>query len=128
MSDFRLTEENFVLYAMKSYDNSSCQTMSEFKDDLNKVKYIKRLLNRYAKTGNIKVRLVLNHIISFYNVFGIEAATKMLFFKLDKESYPVLKTFLVYLSFMPERISTDKDIINSDIPVDSKIAKILRRV
>ena len=130
MGDFRLTEENFILFAMKSYDNPSCQTMDEFKDDLNKVKYIKRLLNRYVKTGNIKERLILNHIVIFYNVFGPDAATKMLFFKLDKESYPALKTFLVFLSYMPERITgiSAKDILGSDIPVDMKVASILRKI
>ena len=77
---FRLTESNFMMYAMKNYDNPHCIEMQEFYDDLKKIKYIKRQLNRYQTTNILKERLVLNHFISFYNVFEHSAATKILFF------------------------------------------------
>ena len=80
-----LNEKNFLLYAMKYYDNPQCVEVEEFNDDLKKIKYIKRLFNQYALEGVLKERLLLNHIIVFYNVFSVEAATRILFYKLDLE-------------------------------------------
>lgn len=130
LKDDFLTDENLVLYAMKAYDNPSCQSIEEFREDLNRVKYIKRLLNKYHKTNVLKERLILNHLVIFYNVFGIECATRILFFKLDKELYRSLKTFLTFLNFMPDEIIgvSEKVIYNSNIPIDDNIVNILRKI
>ena len=124
----KLTESNFLLYAMKMYDNPNCMEIAEFEDDLKRIKYIKRLLNRHKATGSLKERLILNHIIIFYNMFGVEAATRMLFYKLGSDLDSSLKTFLTYLGFMPEWIRgiREKDVYNHDIPIDTEIAKTLR--
>lgn len=125
-----MTEENFIIYAMKCYDNPNCHGVDEFNEDLNRMKYIKRLLNRYRRNGDLKERLILNHIIIFCNVFGNEMGVKMLFFKLNRDLYPALKTFFVFLNIMPEMIYDigDKPIRDSDIPIDMKIANALRRI
>ena len=93
-----LNDKNFMLYAAKFYDNKNCVDILEFHDDLNRIKYLKRLFKKYKETGDIKVQLVLNHLIVIYNVFHYAAATKMLAFKLD-EYLDYLKPFLLYLSF-----------------------------
>ena len=124
----RLTDENFMVYAMRSYQNPHCMDIHEFEEDLKQTKYIKRLLNRYKTRGELKEQLIINHIVVLYNMFGIEAATRILFFKIDKEFRPQLKTFLIYLNFMPERISGVDfgDIVSSDIPLDFTIVDSLR--
>ena len=94
-----LTEKNINAYVIMSYDNPQCVGMEEFEDDLKIPKYIKRLINRYLSTGELKERLILNHIILFYNVFGYDAATRILFFKLDESDYSILKTFLTYFEY-----------------------------
>ena len=91
-----LNESNFVMYAMKLYDNPQCSGIEEFQEDLNRIKYIKRLLRRYHKTGVLKERLILNHIIIISNVFGIEGAVKILFYKIEKDLHSLLKTFLAF--------------------------------
>tara|TARA_R110000851_G_scaffold64220_2_gene146430 strand:+ start:8343 stop:8699 length:357 start_codon:yes stop_codon:yes gene_type:complete len=98
---YQLTEDNFFLYAMKSYNNPNCKGMDEFKDDLKKFSYVKRLLKKTRNKNGLKERLIINHIIVIYNLFGSEAATKMLFFKIDKLFWPQLKSFLIFLNFMP---------------------------
>lgn len=124
-----LNEENFLLYAIKAYDKPNC-IMSEFESDVKKIKYIKRLFRKYRATGVIKERLILNHIIVLNNVFGAEATTRMLFFKIEKEFHDVLKTFLLFLNLMPQIVAKidGRDIISSTIPVDLKIAEILRKL
>ena len=104
--------------------------MAEFLDDIKRFKYVKRLLGKYHSGKELKERLILNHIIVLNNLFGVEAATKMLFFKIDKKFWPQLKTFLVFLNYMPEKIILNKgvSIIESEIPVDDKIVEILKRV
>ena len=99
-----LCDDNFLMYAMKAYDKPNC-IMSEFEEDLKRIKYVKRLIRRYRLTGELKERLILNHIIVLANVFGIESAVKMLFFKFDEEDYDILKTFLVFLNYMPKVIT-----------------------
>ena len=89
-----LNEKTYLLYSMKEYSNPQCIEIEEFNDDLKKVKYIKRLFNQYVSEGILKERLLLNHIIIFYNVFPPKAATRILFFKIDKKFWPILKTFL----------------------------------
>ena len=127
---FDLTEENFIMYAMKYYDNPSCKGMAEFLDDIKRFKYIKRLLGKYTSGKELKERLIINHMIVLNNLFGVEATTKMLFFKIDRKFWPQLKTFLVFLNYMPEKIILTKGmaIIESEIPLDDKIIEILRRV
>ena len=116
-----LNEDNFTLYAANNYNNPQCLDVEEFNDDLARFKYIKRLLRKYRQTGEIQERLVLNHLIILYNVFGIEAANRMVFYKLEEELWPAVKTFLVYLNYLPEN---DK----VEVPVDPVIANILRKI
>jgi hypothetical protein len=127
MSFDDLTSENFLLYAVKAYDKPNC-IMSEFKEDMKRFNYLKRLFKRYRKIGEIKEQLILNHIVVLYNVFGPEVATRLLFFKVPKDDYITMKTYLLFLSCMPDRIKGIKgqDIISSEISVDMKIAEILR--
>ena len=96
-----LTEENFLLFAIKNYENPQAVTKEDFDKDLNHFKYIKRLLKRYKNTGELKTHLILNHFIVLYNIFG-EAATPMLFFKIEKELWPVMKTFVLFLNKLPD--------------------------
>ena len=123
-----LNEKNFLLYAMKEYDNPQCVQVEEFYDDLKKVKYIKRLFNQYLNEGVLKERLLLNHIIVFYNVFPVRSATRILFLKIEEEFWPILKTFLVYLSYMSEIIDpiNGKTILSDDIQLDQGVVDRLR--
>ena len=125
-----LNEKNFLLYAMKEYNNPQCVDVDEFNDDLKKIKYIKRLLNQYISEGNLKESLLLNHIIVFFNVFTTKAATRILFYKMEEEFWPMLKTFLFYLNYMPEdRVESinGREILVTDIPLDQKIIDSLRQ-
>lgn len=116
-----LTEENYILFASKHYKNTQCTSIEEFEEDLNKIKYIKRLLRRYLVNNNLQHRLILNHMIILFNVFDIEAARRMLFFKLDTKYWSAIKTFLVYLNYMPENEKID-------IPLDMEIVAALRKL
>jgi len=120
-----LNNDNYILYSMKYYDNPQCESISEFNDDLNRTKYLKRLFKKYKINNILKERLILNHIIIFYNVFGVEAGTRILFFKIEKEYHPILKTFLVYLNYLPEEIP-EADLVT--IPLDLKIMSTLRKI
>ena len=124
-----LNESNILLYAAKCYDKPNCLD-SEFDEDYKKIRYIKRLLQRYRLTDEIKERLLLNHLVVAQNVFGVEAVTRMLFLRLDKKDWSALKTFLVYTSAMPKVVKgiRGEDIISSDIPLDLKIADTLRKL
>ena len=123
-----LTNENILLYAVKAYDKPNC-IMSEFKDDMKRFNYLKRLFRRYRKEGELREQLVINHLIVLSNVFGPEVASRLLFFKMAKEDYTVLKTYLLFLNLMPDRVRGIKgqDIISSEIPIDLKLAEILRQ-
>ena len=127
MSFDDLTNDNILLYAAKAYDKPNC-IMSEFKEDMKRFNYLKRLFKRYRKVGELREQLVLNHLVVICNVFGPEVATRILFFKMAKDDYSALKTYLLFLSCMPERVKSIKghDIISSEIPVDMTIADILR--
>lgn len=127
MSFDDLTNDNILIYAVKAYDKPNC-IMSEFKEDMKRFNYLKRLFKRYRKVGELREQLVLNHLVVIYNVFGPEVATRILFFKMSKDDYSALKTYLLFLSCMPERVRGIKghDIISSEIPVDMTIADILR--
>ena len=127
---FDLNDGNFLIYAAKSYDRPHI-LQSEFEDDLKRLKYVKRLIRKYRQTGDFKERLVLNHVIILANVFGVEATTNMLFFKVDQEDYPVLKTILLYLNYMPThfKVSFDKYYVRQEeIPVELSIADRLRNI
>jgi len=124
-----LNDSNILLYAAKCYDKPNCID-SEFDEDYKRIRYIKRLLNRYRLTGEIKERLFLNHLVVIQNVFGIEASTRMLFARVDSKDYRALKTFLIYTSAMPNIVKgiRGEDIISSDIPLDPKLIDTLRKI
>jgi len=124
-----LTNENIMMYAVKVYDKPNC-IMSEFKEDMKRFNYLKRLFKRYRKIGELREQLVLNHLVVLNNVFGPEAATRLLFFKMSKDDYSALKTYLLFLSCMPDRVKGIKghDILSSEIPVDMTIANALRNL
>jgi hypothetical protein len=96
-----LNEDNFLLFAIKHYENPQAVTKEDFEKDLNHFKYIKRLLKRYKRDGELKTHLLLNHFIILYNIFG-EAATPMLFYKIEKDLWSYMKTFVVFLGKLPE--------------------------
>jgi hypothetical protein len=121
-----LTNENYLMYALLHYDNPHCIDIKEYFEDVRKLKYIKRLFNRYREDGVMKERLILNHIISFYNVFEKDAATRLLFFRVGKEYHSLLKTFLIFLNRMPDKIN--ENLYSSDIQLDDKITEILRNL
>jgi len=120
-----------MLYAAAKYDNPQCYDTDEFYDDLKRFKYLKRLLNRYKETGELKERLILNHITVIYNVFGPTPATRLLFFKLEGY-YDLLKPFLVLMGHMPDLVYgigiNNKTIKNVDIDMDLSIIKALRKI
>lgn len=118
-----LNEENFLLFAIKNYDNPQAVTREDFEKDLNHFKYIKRLLKRYQNTGQLKVQLILNHFIILYNVFG-EATTPMVFYKIEKELWPSIKSFIIFLNKLPEY---PKCYIH-DIKVDLECLKELYKI
>jgi hypothetical protein len=96
-----LNEDNFLLFAIKNYENPQAVTKEDFDKDLNHFKYIKRLLKRYKKSGELKTHLILNHFIILYNIFG-EATTPMLFFKIENDLWTSLKSFIIFLNRLPE--------------------------
>ena len=124
-----LTEKNFLLYAAKFYDDPNCVDVLEFQQDLDRIKYIKRLLKRYQDSGELKERLVLNHLVILYNVFQHEALTRMLALKLNDYLH-LLKPFLQYLGYWPRTIDgvdgTSVDILG--LPKNIHILKVLRQL
>ena len=99
-----LTQDNWVMFAIKHYDNPTSVTYSDFEEDLNRIKYIKRLLRRYDTSGELKTHLILNHIIVMYNVFD-DAATPLLFFKIEATYWSILKAFMLFLNRLPESLN-----------------------
>ena len=125
-----LNDDNFLIFAIKNYQNSSCTGMAELEDDLKRFKYLKRLFNRYEKTGEPNERLIINHLILLYNVFG-KATTEMLFFKLEEKYWTNLKTYLVYLNRMPlEEVYSQGIKVNKGVNVtlNEELIKILRKL
>lgn len=120
-----LTEDNFLLFAMKVYDNPQCKDMEEFHEDINRIKYLKRLFKKYKTSGILRERLILNHLIIFINVFGIIPSNRILFHRIEKELHPYLKTFLVYLNLLPENIPETE---LKTIPLDKRIIDRLRKI
>ena len=118
-----LNEDNFLLFAIKYHQNPQAVTKKDFEKDLNHFKYIKRLLERYKNTGELKTHLLVNHFIIIYNIFG-EAATPMLFFKIDSELWPAMKSFIIFLNKLPEYPKT----YIHDIKVDLFCMKSLYKI
>jgi hypothetical protein len=116
-----LTEENFLHYAARHYQNKSCLDVQEFHDDVARFKYLKRLLRKYRDGALLQERLILNHIIIIHNVFSIEHGKKMCFFKMEEDLWSTLKTFMIYLNYLRE----DEYV---EVPLDLKIVDILRKL
>jgi hypothetical protein len=116
-----VTDQNYLIVAAKHYNNPQCSSTDEFYEDLNRIKYIKRLINRYIETGDLSERLLLNHIIIFCNVFGIEIGVKLMAVKLEYKYWSVIKTFLVFLKYVEPT-----DLVG--IEMDKKIIKLLRKI
>ena len=122
----KLTNDNFVLFAMHHYDNPQCHTTQEFEEDLKRFLYLKKLFSRYRASGELRERLILNHIIVLYNLFG-EETTKMLFFKIEEQDWSTLVTFLIFLERMPEKVE-DFGIVTANISLDEKVIQALRKI
>ena len=105
----KITKKNWLFYAIKNYNVPNLDSEQEFYEDVKRFKYLKRLFRKYKTTGELKTRLVLNHIIVLSNVFGNEAAATLLLFKIEREYWPILKTFLQYLNItLPEELPNIK--------------------
>lgn len=127
----KLDDSNFVLFAAKFYDNPNCTGTEEFEEDLNRIKYVKRLFRKYSNGSELRERLILNHLIVLYNVFEPKACTRMLCFRLyDYLTY--LKPFLVYMNYWPERVDhigpNNFKIIDSEVSMDPNIIERLRQL
>lgn len=118
-----LNEDNFLLFAIKHYENPQAVTKEDFDRDLNHFKYIKRLLKRYKNTGQLKTHLLLNHFIILYNIFG-EATTPMLFFKIESELWSSMKSFIMFLGRFPEYPHSSIHDIQVDVNCLSELYKI----
>ena len=125
-----LNEKNYVHFAMKYYANIQCTSVEEFNEDLNKIKYVKRLFNRFLETGELRINLIMNHLIVIYNVFETEAATRMLFFKVERKFYSILKPFLLFMERLPKVVKgiNGSDIHTNDIPLNETTIKELRKI
>ena len=122
-----LTQDTFLLYAAQHYNNTSCSSLKEFESDLKRMKYIKRLLKRYKKNQVLSERLILNHLILLHNVFS-DALIPMLFLKFETEYWSEIKTFLVFLNYLPEQYQITKNIHINDVPLDGNIIHKLRKI
>ena len=116
-----LNAKNFKLFASQHYNNPECVDVEEFKQDLNRFKYLKRLLKRYELTGELQERLILNQLIVLYNVFGIKACNKMMWYKINEEHWHYIKPFLVFLHYLPE----DE---KNEVALDPYIVEVLRKL
>jgi hypothetical protein len=119
-----LNEDVYMMFAMKAYTNPQCKNIDEFYEDLNRIKYIKRLFGKYEKQGEIKEQLIINHIIIMGNVFGNNACCRILFYKIEPKYHSYLKTFLQFLKYLPPTIP---EIKLNQIPIDHKITKVLKK-
>jgi hypothetical protein len=127
----KVDETNFLLYAAKHYDNPHCYDTIEFYEDLNRFKYVKRLLNKYQESGELKERLIINHLTVIYNVFGAIAGTRLLFLKLSDQLH-LIKPFLLMMGTCPDVVEAigleGKDIYTSDIVMDPYVVETLRKI
>jgi hypothetical protein len=117
----KITNENVIMFAIKHYDNPQCEGEAEFQDDMKRFKYIKRLLRKYHETGELKERLILNHMIVINNLFGVDAASTLLVFKIEPEFWSVLKTFMDFLGMIPEGEL-------KEIEIDTKVKEALEKL
>lgn len=118
----KITAKNFNAYAMKHYDDPQCEDIEDFNEDLRRFRYLKRLLHRYHENGEMRERLMLNHIICLFNVFGYEPCMRMLEFKIkDEQHWSSIKTMLLYLDLIEEGWLID-------YPIDEKLATRLREL
>jgi hypothetical protein len=117
----KITNENVIMFAIKHYDNPQCEGEAEFHDDMKRFKYIKRLLRKYHETGELKERLILNHMIVINNLFGVDAASTLLVFKIEPEFWGVLKTFMDFLGMLPEGEL-------KEIEIDTKVKEALEKL
>lgn len=108
-----LNENNYILFAIKYYENPQSVTMEDFESDLKRIRYVKRLLKRYKNTGELKTHLILNHLTVLFNVFN-DAAVPLLFYNLDKELWSSIKSFLIFLNRLPEYPKTEINYIKED--------------
>ena len=116
----KITAKNFQAFAMKHYDDPQCEDLEDFQEDLRRFRYLKRLLHRYHENGELRERLMLNHLICILNVFGYDACMRMLEFKIKNVNYwSSIKTMLLYLEYVEEGWKID-------IPIDNKLAERLR--
>ena len=123
-----LNEPNFAFYAAKFYDNPNCLSPEEFLEDLNRIKYLKKLFYAFKNKGVLRERLIINHLVVLYNVFEPKACTRLLFFKLT-EYRDCLAPFLMYLGFLPELVFINEQIIETkEIVINHGVVKALRRM
>ena len=122
-----LNDDNYLVYALKNYNSPECSGMDDFEEDMRRFKYLKRLFRRYERTNVLNDRLILNHLIVLYNVLD-QAATPLLFFKIDKQHWSMLKTFLVFLNRMPIESIVTGGVRGDDIQLDYEIINILRKI
>lgn len=126
-----LTQKNFLLFASHYYQNIQCSSTDEFIEDLQRIKYIKKLITRYKETGELKERLILNHLIILHNVFSSEVLCKILFLKIE-EYMTYLKPFLIYLNILPDKLYNIKNygrvVDTSFVPLDAGIVTVLRKL
>lgn len=120
-----LTKYNYIQYALGKYKNPNCRSLKEFNEDMNRIKYVKRLLRKYDRTGDLKERLIVNHIIILQNVFGVIPCCRILFYKIEKEYHIYLKSFLDYLNYSPFFIP---EVNINNIPTDHKIINTLKNL
>lgn len=126
----KLDNKNFVLYCARHYANPNCASMEEFYSDLRRVKYIKKLITRYIQTGDLKERLILNHLIILNNVFGPELLVKMIFLKM-RTQMKYIKPFLILLNILPDvvyNVGNETRIITDDVPMDQRVVEAIRQI
>lgn len=126
MFEPRITESNFLLIAMHNYDNTQCVNIAEFEEDIKRFGYLKKLFSRYKESGELKERLIINHLTVLHNLFGV-VTTDLLFFKIDAQYWDVMTTFLVYLERMPEQLP-EFGIDLSDVKLDAHVVTRLREL
>lgn len=126
MIETPIDDNSFLILAMHHYDNTQCVNLAEFEEDLKRFGYLKKLFNRYRDNGDLKERLIVNHLIVLYNLFGI-ITTDFLFYKIEKEYWNLLATFLVYLNRMPESIP-ERNIHLSELKLDNTVIEKLRKI
>ena len=125
----KLTEENFLIFCAKVYDNPSAHSTEEFLEDLSRIRYVKKLLTRYQETGELKERLILNHIITLHNCFGVHLA-RILFLKTEKQ-YHLIKPFLILLNALPDviwNVGKYEKVYTDEIPLDANVIQRLRGI